>query len=1192
MNFGRYRLLNQLGAGRDGVTYRAVLPDDSAAELVDLSHARAAGERWAILQRRLRLAAMLKNPAARRVLELKLDHDPPFVVLEWLDPPRPEDIRDLRPPLAVEQAAALLAPIAEAVAEANRMGLVHGQLGAGCLSFDLARGLVCDFSGLEAFRPQGLLWPGLLPAASTDLTKHDFAADVHDIGVLLQWLLQSQILSLSHDPGPASELLSRMLAADSEQRPSAMEVAAQLRILSGLRSPEATITSTPEDLVATQERLGTADSPAQANAPAPRVKDRSIVVDPLAHRTHLGRFRLVEKLGEGGMGTVYRAEDPLDARHVAIKVIRPDRAENPATLRRFHKEARLLAEVNNPFVTNLLEVNEDDGLHYLVLEFVAGKNLGQLLDERTRLSEAESLAIIADVARALADAHERGIVHRDIKPDNILLAEPSGEPGALGRVKLSDFGLARHIVETQSLDLTQPGSVLGTPHYMAPEQCKGQAVDARADVYALGATMYRMLAGRPPFVADTILAVLEQHRSENLPALQGFNAIVSDGVSRLVEQMLAKDPDARPANAVMVLHELERLQRGEAAPIELHPKLPARNSGRELLYEWTWELDSPPRALWPLVSNTERLNRAIGLPSIQFTTKPDAELGVRRFAHVHKFGVAMDYEEHPFEWVEGRRMGVLREFTRGPFKWFTSVAELIPRAGGGTTLRHKVRLEPNGLFGRAVAAVEVAWKVRRNLDRVYRRFDAILTGRLGDSVLIDPFEEPVANSGSQRQHLEALLPKWIEAGVNPAVVEQFGAFLSDAPAQEVARIRPLALARRLALEPDAVVAACLHGSRLGLLILLWDILCPVCRIPSQIQDTLRAVKDHGHCEACRLDFQLDFANSVEMIFRAHPSIRDTELGTYCVGGPAHSPHVVAQVRLAAGEHFRLELTLTEGTYRLRGPQLPFAREFRVEPTAESGLFTAKAARRWDIVLPGMSSENSPILAAGGQMLHLTNTLAHELLVRIERTAPRQDALTAARAATSALFRELFPGEMLSPGQLVSVSATTFLVTDLVNAESLCETMGEVRTFALIHEQFRIFDDRIRKAGGALVKTVGSGILAAFTDTLAAVQVGLELQALLLAHGTTRDLQLRAGVHHGPALAATLNDHLDYFGITVNQAAALPPFARGAEVLLTQSVAADPVIAAWLHTTRRGGELFQADLPGQPAAVVLRLAANK
>src|SRR5262249_29836363 len=153
---------------------------------------------------------------------------------------------------------------------------------------------------------------------------------------------------------------------------------------------------------------------------------------------------------------------------------------------------------------------------------------------------------------------------------------------------------------------------------------------------------------------------------------------------------------------------------------------------------------------------------------------------------------------------------------------------------------------------------------------IYRRIDAALTGKLGNHTGVDPFEAPARLAGGRRRRLDVLLDRLTARGLDATVVERLGTFLAEAPAPEVARIRPLALAQRLDVDPDQLVAACLYGSRDGLLVMLWDILCPVCRVPAQIKDTLKAVREHDHCEACDLDFRLDFANSVEMIFRAHP----------------------------------------------------------------------------------------------------------------------------------------------------------------------------------------------------------------------------------------------------------------------------------------------------------------------------------
>jgi class 3 adenylate cyclase len=624
---------------------------------------------------------------------------------------------------------------------------------------------------------------------------------------------------------------------------------------------------------------------------------------------------------------------------------------------------------------------------------------------------------------------------------------------------------------------------------------------------------------------------------------------------------------------------------GEPADVAAHPRLPAAGVRDVVQYEWVWELEASPRELWPYVSNTERLNRAVGLPAVEFTTQGEPGRGVRRQGKIRKLGLTIAYEEHPFEWVEGRKLGVLREFSSGPLKWLVTVTELAPRAAGGTTLTHRVWVEPHGLLGRTAAAVEIGAKGRRGVDRVYRRIDAALTGKLGRRELVDPFEEPARLAGPRRRRLELLLDRLTARGVEPALAERLGDFLGHAPAHEVARIRPLALARRLGLDSEQLVAACLHGAREGLLVLLWDILCPVCRIPSEVRDTLRALREHGRCEACALDFELDFARSVEMIFRAHPEVRDTELGTYCIGGPGNSPHVAAQVRLAPGERLELELDLAEGHYRLRGPQLAHVLDFRVEPGVAAG--------RWDLSLPRPPPPELPrVLRAGGQVFALANEHDRELVVRVERAAPRGDALTAARAASLALFRELFPGEVLSPGQLVSVATVTFVVTDLDQAGGLYTELGDARAFGLVHEHFRLLEGRIRRGGGALVKTVGEGVLAAFSDTAAAVETALDLQGLLAASEMTRGLRLRAAVHRGPALAATLNDHLDYFGSTLGQAARILQEARGGEVLLTEAVASDPEVAALLRRRGPEGELLPVDVPGRPGCLVQRFPAGR
>ncbi|HEX4282483.1 MAG TPA: protein kinase [Solirubrobacteraceae bacterium] len=266
-------------------------------------------------------------------------------------------------------------------------------------------------------------------------------------------------------------------------------------------------------------------------------------------RTLAGRYRLDEVIGRGGMSTVYRGTDLALDRVVAVKVaLDPLVEQSPIYLERFRREANAAAAIDHPGVVTVYDAGADGPTRFIVMEFVPGRSLADILREQSPLEPAEAADIAAQAADALSAAHARGIIHRDIKPGNIMITPD-------GSVKVLDFGIARAV---DSGTLTQTATVLGTSAYMSPEQALGQPADARSDIYSLGCVLYEMLTGEPPFMAEVAAAVMHQHvRVQPKPASER-NPAVPPALNALVMEMLAKAPADRPQTAAEVRDRLRQ----------------------------------------------------------------------------------------------------------------------------------------------------------------------------------------------------------------------------------------------------------------------------------------------------------------------------------------------------------------------------------------------------------------------------------------------------------------------------------------------------------------------------------------------------------------------------------------------------------------------------------------------------------
>jgi eukaryotic-like serine/threonine-protein kinase len=271
-------------------------------------------------------------------------------------------------------------------------------------------------------------------------------------------------------------------------------------------------------------------------------------------------FQILGKLGQGAMAVVYKAKQLSLDRTVAVKVLPSKFTENPEYVSRFYKEGKAAALLNHPNIVQAIDVGESGGRHYFVMEYVEGRTIHDDLAAGKIFSEKEAIDIILQVASALAHAHAKNLIHRDVKPKNIMITTG-------GIVKLADMGLARATTDIEAAQ-SEAGKAYGTPYYIAPEQIRGELdIDARADIYALGATFYHMVTGRVPFEADNPSLVMKKHLKEPLIPPDHINTSLSAGISEVIEFMMAKRKEERYATADEVIQDLEAVRRGESPMI-------------------------------------------------------------------------------------------------------------------------------------------------------------------------------------------------------------------------------------------------------------------------------------------------------------------------------------------------------------------------------------------------------------------------------------------------------------------------------------------------------------------------------------------------------------------------------------------------------------------------------------------------
>ena len=559
---------------------------------------------------------------------------------------------------------------------------------------------------------------------------------------------------------------------------------------------------------------------------------------------------------------------------------------------------------------------------------------------------------------------------------------------------------------------------------------------------------------------------------------------------------------------------------------------------------WEWTFDQPVAAMWPLLADTARFNEAASLPRHQITEIPQADGSVHYFAAAKIGPFNIEWQDRPANWVTGQWFEHTRWFKNGPLKSLAAECRLEPR-GTGTKVRCTVAMEPANLLGRLISG-RLFSSTRVKFGRMAQEAADFAAGHREQPFTYQAPKIDAALKG----RVDAMVAQ-IEATPNGhGLARKLADHILTAQEVDLWKVRPLALARLWGCAPLQAIELCLQAVRAGLLQLRWDLLCPRCRVAKGWSGGLDRLPHGAHCSSCNIDYDRDFSRNVEASFHPAPAVRNVENGEYCMWGPMSVPHVKAQVLLQPGEARELPATLPFGPYRFRtlepGPETEVDWQGGGLPSLELG--------------EGRVAAGTP---AAPDTLRLVNRASRPLTALIEDRTWVADALTADRVTSLQAFRDLFSEDVLRPGDEVAVGRIALLFSDLKGSTALYQSIGDASAYQLVRDHFAVLANVIRDHEGAIVKTIGDAVMAAFVSPAHAAAAAMDIQAQIggfnQASPGRPDIVIKLGIHTGPSIAVTLNDRLDYFGSTVNMAARLQGESQGGEIVLSPEIAADPAV---------------------------------
>lgn len=555
--------------------------------------------------------------------------------------------------------------------------------------------------------------------------------------------------------------------------------------------------------------------------------------------------------------------------------------------------------------------------------------------------------------------------------------------------------------------------------------------------------------------------------------------------------------------------------------LELFPWQEAELAAGELFeYTWTYSLPLSPQELWPYIIDSSRFNRAVGYHGIIFSEENGLLYGTRGEGKGRE-----EWIEYPFDWSAPYYVHRMRRYSKGFVAWNKTIFYLETEAEGC-----RITVYIGSVSAHPLARKLIPGFFRPFEEKYRAAFSRIASGFAEQKSAEKLFELNRLTLGTERLVLLDNLLSQLSGTEKKERIEALRAFILTADLDTLSRVRPLSVAREWNIEGADVLRLFLHAARAGIFALTWNTICPHCRGQRDSSVSLGSVPEKSHCDVCDIDFQIGDAHSVEVNFRLSSQIADLPRVMYCSAEPSRKQHILVQQTVSPGER---QIPLQRD---LPGTRVRFLTAAGYRPETISGLV--------DISVEDAGTHSE---------LKIRNRAKVPAQVIYETLPWGEDILTPGEIFRLQEFRDLFSEEHLATRLQLEVGEQTIVFTDLVGSTRFYEDAGDAQAFRQLRDYFLLIYDEVRRAGGAVVKTIGDGAMLVFPDPLRAISAATNLVSRFAAGSH----QLRITLHHGPCLAVNFNTGIDYFGRTVNLAAKLQSDCRGQQILATSPVVRFP-----------------------------------